>query len=74
MIQLTRLNKSILYVNPHQIEFAESTPDTVITMVSGKKIIVTEKIDEIIEKIVVYRTRIVSEQSVAKPSFYGDEE
>jgi flagellar protein FlbD len=49
------LDKSELYVNPHQIEFAEATPDTVITMLSGKKIVVRESVEEIISAIVKYR-------------------
>lgn len=74
MIKVTRLNNSELYVNPHQIEFAEKTPDTVVTMVSGKKIIVRETIPELLELIVAYRTRIVNEDGITKPSFYGDED
>ena len=58
MIKLTRLNDSQLYVNPHQIEFMESTPDTIIKMLSDRKIIVKESCDEVIEMIVNYRKRI----------------
>ncbi len=58
MIKLTRLNNTKLYVNPHQIEFMESTPDTVITMLSDRKIIVKDTCKEIIDQIVNYRRKI----------------
>lgn len=74
MINVTRFDDSILYVNPHQIEFMEETPDLVITMLSGRKIVVRESFDTTLERIISYRTRIVNEDAVKKPSFYGDEE
>ncbi len=55
MISVTRLNKKEFYLNPHQIEFMEATPDNVITMLSGKKLVVLESPDEVIVKIVNYR-------------------
>jgi len=58
MIILTRLNDTQLYVNPHQIEFMEETPDSVITMLSGKKIVIKNKAADIIEKIIDYRKKI----------------
>jgi len=58
MIKLERLDHSFLYVNPHQIEFIEQTPDTVITMLSGKKIVVSNSFDEILDAIVKYRQLI----------------
>lgn len=74
MIAVTRFDGSILYVNPHQIEFMEETPDLVITMLSGRKVVVKEKFDEVLNKIISYRSRIVDEAAVKKPSFYGSEE
>ncbi|MDH5681370.1 MAG: flagellar FlbD family protein [Spirochaetota bacterium] len=58
MIKLTRLNDSQLYVNPHQIEFMESTPDTIIKMLSDRKIIVKESCEDIIKMIIAYRKQI----------------
>lgn len=58
MIKLTRLDKSEVWLSPHQIEFIEEKPDTVISLVSGRKIIVREKIDEIVKKIIEYRRKI----------------
>ena len=58
MIQVTRLNKSEFWVNPHLIEFIEETPDSVITLNSGRKIVVKEKPKDILKKIIDYRNRL----------------
>jgi flagellar protein FlbD len=58
MIKVTRLNGKEFVVNADQIEFVESTPDTVISLISGKKIVVNESIDEVIEKVIQYKGRI----------------
>ena len=47
MIELTRLNEMKLVVNADIIETIEETPDTVVTLTTGKKIIVKENIEEI---------------------------
>ena len=76
MIQLTRLNDSEFYVNPHQVEFIEKTPDTVITMLSGKKLVVTESIENVIDKIINYRRRMypgVDDRSGANDALTGNE-
>jgi len=44
-------------VNAEQIEFAEETPDTVISLISGKKIVVNENVDQVIEKVIEYKKR-----------------
>lgn len=59
MIRLTRLNKSNFVLNCELIETVESTPDTVITTVNGKKIVVTESIDEIVEKVIKYKKNVL---------------
>jgi len=60
MILLTRLNNRPLVVNSDMIKFIENTPDTVITLVSGEKIVVLETVVEVMEEIVNFRRRIVS--------------
>lgn len=55
MIQLTRINGTVLLVNEKFIEIAEQTPDTVVTMQNGHRYIVKETIDEIIEKSAQFR-------------------
>jgi len=60
MILLTRLNNRPLVVNSDMIKFIENTPDTVITLVSGEKIIVLETVAEVMEEIISFRRRIVA--------------
>ena len=58
MIEVTRLNGKKYWVNPHQIESMEENPDLTITLLSGKKVVVHETPEEIIESIVSYRKKI----------------
>jgi flagellar protein FlbD len=58
MIKVTRLNGKEYYINPHQIESIEVHPDTTLLMLSGKYVVVSEKVEDLIEQIVQYRRRI----------------
>jgi len=58
MIKLTRLNKQEYYLNSDLIETIEETPDTVITMLNGKKFIVSEPAAEVVDSIVRFRGKI----------------
>lgn len=59
MIMVTRLNKvEQFYVNENRIEFIEETPDTVISLESGKKIVVMESAAEVIERIAEYKAML----------------
>jgi flagellar protein FlbD len=60
MIQLTRLNNQPLMVNSDLIKFVEKAPDTVLTLITGEKVIVLESADVVLEKIVAFRQSIVS--------------
>ena len=60
MIKVTRLNGKEYYINPHQIESIEIHPDTTLLMLSGKHVVVLEKAEEVINRIVEYRKRIGS--------------
>ena len=55
MIEVTRLDGKVYYVNPHQIEYVECNPDTTLVMLSGKRLIVNESYDQVLERIVAYR-------------------
>ena len=55
MIQLSRLNGKPLVVNAELIELIEETPDTILTLTTGKKIIVKESVAEVIEKVKEYK-------------------
>jgi len=60
MIWVTRLNGTEIVVNADLIETVESTPDTVVTLVDGKKYVVHEPAREIIERVRAYRAAILS--------------
>lgn len=57
MIKVSRLHGKEFYVNPDMIEFVEETPDLVVSMISGKKIIVEGSAEELLARIVDYRIR-----------------
>lgn len=65
MIQLTRLNNSSLMVNSDLIKFVEQSPDTVITLVNGEKILVREHADEVLSRIVKFRRSVLQGLSPA---------
>ena len=55
MIQLTRLNNQTLVVNCDLIKYVERAPDTVITLITGDKLVVRESVDQVIERVVKIR-------------------
>ncbi|MDR3337030.1 MAG: flagellar FlbD family protein [Treponema sp.] len=55
MILVTRLDGKEYYINPHQIESIELRPDTTLLMLSGKHVIVREKVEDVLDRIVEYR-------------------
>ena len=55
MIRITRLDGSEIMVNAEMIEFIEATPDTIITLASGKKIMVGEAVDLVVKWVIDYR-------------------
>ena len=59
MIQLTRLNNHPLTVNSDLIKFVEQSPDTVITLVTGEKIIVLENPQEVNERVIQFRRSVL---------------
>lgn len=60
MIELSKLNGDIFWLNPHHIEYMEKTPDTTIVMLSGKRIVVKENVETVRERIIAYRVLIGS--------------
>lgn len=54
MIPLTRFNGTRFVINADLIKFVEETPDTIVTLRDGEKVIVREKADEIIRLVVDY--------------------
>ncbi len=56
MIELTRLNGQVMVVNCDLIKYVESSPDTMLTLIHGEKIVVSEPCDEVVSRISAYRT------------------
>ena len=58
MISLRRLNNEPIMVNPDLIETLEATPDTVVTLTNGNKLLVRDSMDEVRQKIVEFKRQI----------------
>lgn len=58
MILVTRLNGSQFYINPEFIKFIEKTPNTVVTLINQEKLIVSESVDQVIERFIEYQRDI----------------
>lgn len=58
MIELTKLNDMKFMVNADIIEMVEETPDTVVTLTTGKKMIVKESRQEIRDLVIAYRRSV----------------
>ena len=59
MIRLTRLNRAPMVLNSDLIEHIDVTPDTVITLTTGQILRVRESADEVVERIVEFRRRVL---------------
>lgn len=66
MVTVTRFDGSQLLVNDELIEFIEVTPDTVLSLTSGRKIVVREGAEEIIDRIIQYHRRIQIEPTIRR--------
>lgn len=60
MIHLTRLNHRPLVLNADLIESIEATPDTVISLTTGQKLVVLEPAEEVVRRVVEFRRAIYS--------------
>jgi flagellar protein FlbD len=58
MIRLTRINRVPLVLNSDLIEHMEATPDTVIALTTGQKLVVLESTDEVVQKVIEFRRMI----------------
>ena len=61
MIEITKLNGQKILINPHLIELVEDTPDTVITLTTGRKIIAKESRQEVKNLVKLYRKDILAD-------------
>jgi flagellar protein FlbD len=65
MIILTRLDGHQVAVNEDLLVFAEQTPDTVLTMTSGQRLMVKEPIAEIVVRIAAFRRKVMTEGALS---------
>ena len=64
MITVHRINNESLMVNCDMIEFIEETPDTVISMASGRKLVVSESCGRIKDLVIQYKRKITCSEYV----------
>ena len=64
MIELTRLNGNPMVLNSDLIKTAEASPDTMLTLINGEKLIVRENTEEVVERVLAYRATLLA--SVAR--------
>jgi flagellar protein FlbD len=68
MIELTRLNGSPLMVNSDLIKTAEASPDTMLTLITSEKMIVRETCQEVMERVMAYRSRLLADVARRLPA------
>jgi len=57
MIEVNPLNGSKFILNSNHIEKIEEIPETVITLINGKKYLVKESSNEIVDKVIEFRLK-----------------
>ncbi len=67
MVTLSRLNGTVVAINPDLITWIDVTPDTIVSLLGGDKIIVRESLDEVIARVVAFRRSV-------GPSYTGSKE
>jgi flagellar protein FlbD len=68
MIELTRLNGNTMVLNSDLIKTAESSPDTMLTLINGEKLIVREDCAEVVERVLAYRAKLLAVVARRLPS------
>lgn len=63
MIRVTRLNNRDVIINSDQIELMEETPDLVITLLSGRKIVVHQSVEDVISSIISFKRAVYGQDT-----------
>ena len=71
MIRLTRLNNQVLVVNSDLIKFVERSPDTVITLVTGEKLVVRENVEQVLARVVEFRLSVAGSHAFSDLTAHG---
>jgi flagellar protein FlbD len=64
VIVLSRLNGQLVAINPDLVTWIEVLPDTTISMVTGEKILVRESLDEVIGRVIAFRSSFGKIESI----------
>ena len=72
MIEVTRINGSVYFLNPDLILTLESTPDTIVTLTTGEKLMVKESPQQLIDRFITLKRRIACELPLINPPSGGD--
>lgn len=67
MIRVSRLNKEAFLVNCDLIEYVEETPHTVISMMSGRRLVVSETSEEVKLRVIEYKRKLYGVTDVEQP-------
>ena len=67
MIKLTLFNDADVIVNADLIECVERTPDTLISLTTGKKVMVKESVEDVVNKVVAFRRQIAKNNRAFGP-------
>lgn len=59
MILVHRLRGDAVWLNPDLIESVESTPDTVVTLVDGRRAVVADPVEEVVARILHFRASVL---------------
>ncbi len=60
MIELTRLNGTPMLLNSDLVKTAEASPDTMLTLINGEKLIVREELTQVVERVIAYRAALLA--------------
>ena len=71
MIHLTRLNRLPLVLNADLIESIEATPDTMISLTTGQKLVVLEPAEEVVRRVVEFRRTVYGCIRLSPPGLAG---
>lgn len=67
MIRVSRLNKEAFLVNCDLIEYVEETPHTVISMMSGRRLVVSETSEEVKRRVIEYKRKLYGVTDIEQP-------
>jgi flagellar protein FlbD len=74
MIAVTRLDGASILLNADVVEWIEQTPDTLIGLLNGERVLVRESPDELVRRIVAFKQSVIAGPAVSRPAAIEDHE